>query len=214
MDPASIAAIVTALSTMASSFAGKGKTQRETPTQKNQRKMIDELRAGMKGEGQYADYFNPSYEAFQKSYVDPAKKLWGEQIAPQVMQGLDSTGFGRSTSFDDALTRSGVDMDMMLNQQWAGMQDAAYNRQGNAINSILGANQGIGPQSQQGPAEMGITSLLGNQDFMSQLMKIFGGEPDQGGTTATSGGQRTGFYDTPQYQMGRDEYGNQSLRSA
>ena len=214
MNPAIIAALITAASTMASSFAGKGKTQRETPTQKQQRNLLDEMMQGLQGQGQYADYFASDYDAFQKSYVDPAKKLWGEQIAPQVMQGLDSTGFGRSTSFDDALTRSGVNMDMMLNQAYGGWQDKAKTRQGNAMNSILGANQGIGPQYQQGPAEMGIAALGGNQDFIGQLMNVFGGYPNQGGTTATSGGQRTGFYDTPQYQSGLDEYGNQSLRSA
>lgn len=214
MDPAIIAALITAASTMASSFAGKGKTQRETPTQKQQRNLINDLMQGLQGQGQYADYFGSDYDAFQKSYVDPAKKLWGEQIAPQVMQGLDATGFGRSTSFDDALTRSGVDIDMMLNQAYGDFQNKALNRQGDAMNSILGSNQGIGPQSQQGPMEMGIAALGGNKDFISQLMNIFGGYPNEGGTTANSGGQRKGYYDAPQYQSGLDEYGNQSLRSA
>ena len=120
------------------------RNQRETKTQGQQRKLIDELMSSLFGEGEFSDLFSADEDTFQKSFVDPAKARFKSQTAPQIQQSFISSGQQRGTGLDDTLTRAGVDMDQLLNEQFAGFQQDAQNRRLNAISSILGL--GAGPQ--------------------------------------------------------------------
>src|SRR6478609_5879359 len=90
------------------------KASQETKTQRTQRHLIDELLGSVKGKGRFADLFNeqvgqkqpgfdPTSEAFQKSYVDPAKNLFTNQIAPQIQQKYIGTGQQGSSGLNDQL---------------------------------------------------------------------------------------------------------------
>ena len=120
-------------------------TPPETKLQTTQRNLIDDLLASLKGNGSYNDLFSADENTFQKSFVDPAKSLFRNQIAPQIQQQYIADGQQRNSGLEDTLARAGVDLDQMLNQQYFNMQEGAQNRQENAIARILGQQ---GPQPQ------------------------------------------------------------------
>lgn len=118
--------------------------QKETPIQGQQREIIDQILQSVKGNGPFSDMFKMDDQAFQKSYVDPAKERFSSQIAPQIQQSYIQSGQQRGTGLDDTLTRAGVDLDQILNQAYSSFQGGAQDRLMNAINSILGSGQGVG----------------------------------------------------------------------
>lgn len=119
----------------------------ESAVQKKQRNLIDELLQSLGGRKQYGDLFTMDEDAFQKSYVDPAKQRFNSQIAPQIQQQYIGSGQQRGTGLDDTLARAGVDLDQMLNQQYGQMQQRAQQNQLGAIGGILGQGPGYQPLS-------------------------------------------------------------------
>src|SRR6185295_13327016 len=78
-------------------LTGQG-ANKETKTQKTQRKLIDQLIASLtSGEGPFADLFNMDENAFQKSFVDPAKAMFNNQISPMIQQQYIASGQQRGT---------------------------------------------------------------------------------------------------------------------
>jgi len=120
-----------------------GKQDKASPGQLQKQDLLDELLRSIKGEGQFSDLFNMDDAGFQKSFVDPAKSMFQNQIAPQIQQSFISSGQQRGTGLDDTLTRAGVDMDQILNQQFAQMQQQAEQSKLGAINKILGTDSGV-----------------------------------------------------------------------
>lgn len=124
---------------------GGGKKSSETKMQTKQRELVDQLLASLNGNGPYSNLFSANEEDFQKSYVDPAKSIFKNQIAPQIQQAFVGGQYGQQrggTGLEDSLTRAGVDMDQLLNQAYMSYQNDAKNRQYNAMNQILGAGSG------------------------------------------------------------------------
>lgn len=146
MDPGTLALITAGLGAAGSIgggfLAGRGQTQSETKIQKKQRQLVDKLLASLEGNGPYSDLYNPDDKTFQKSFVEPAKSLFSNQIAPQIQQQYIASGQQRGSGLDDQLLRAGVDLDQLLNQHMAQFQEGAMNRKQTAINSILGAGSG------------------------------------------------------------------------
>lgn len=138
-------------------LSGQSQAPKETKMQKTQRKLVDQLIASLTGQGAYSDLFNADESTFQKSFVEPAQKMFQNQIAPQIQQQYIASGQQRGTGLDDTLTRAGVDLDSLLNQQMYQFQQDAMNRKQNSINSILGSGSG----AQNTPS--------GSQDIMSAL---------------------------------------------
>lgn len=158
MDPITLALLGSAISAGGSALSGwlgkdKGQeaakpewlTAPESKLQTTQRNLVDDLLASLKGKGSFNDLFNSSDEQFQKSFVNPAKSMFNNQIAPQIQQNSIFSGQQRGSGLDDALARAGIDLDQMLNSNYLDFQQNAQNRQTNAIGSILGQQ---GPQSQ------------------------------------------------------------------
>jgi len=114
----------------------------ETPMQRKQRELVDDLLASLNGNGSFNDLFQADEGAFQRSFVDPAKARFRNQTAPQIQQSFIGQGQQRGTGLEDELTRAGVDMDSLLNQNYMNFQQGAQNRRAGAINSILGQGQG------------------------------------------------------------------------
>jgi len=147
---------------------------KETKVQKRQRKTVDDLIASLYGQGPYSQLFNMDEDAFQKSYVDPAMALFQNQIAPQIQQQYINSGLQRGSGMEAQLTRAGVDLEQMLNQQYYQMQQDAMNRQMSALQNILGMGPGAPAQQSGGQAAaQGAAGFFSSPAF-GQAAQAFG----------------------------------------
>jgi len=163
-----------------------GMGNKETKLQKTQRKLIDELLGSLSGKGRFSDLYNPSQEAFQRSFVEPAQSRFQNQIAPQIQQQFIASGQQRGTGLEDQLTRAGVDLNSMLNQQYYQFQQDALNRKQGTIGSILGAGAGAPPQqSALQNFGSGLAGYTSTPDFAKQFQSMFA-KPETTATTAPS----------------------------
>ena len=170
-----IPALISAAASMGSSYlAGRGNDRGPTKTQKAQQKLIDQLLASLQGGGPFSSLFEADEGAFQKSFVDPAKSMFKNQIAPQIQQSYIQSGQQQGSGLEDSLTRAGVDLDQMLNQQYMQFQQDAKNRQQNLLGTILGA--GAGPENPYSTSQnlmSGLSGYLSSPDFAEQAGKIY-----------------------------------------
>lgn len=158
----------------ASFLSGQGAAPKETKMQKTQRKLVDKLIASLQGDGPFSDLFAADDETFQRSFVEPAQSLFRNQIAPQIQQQYIASGQQRGTGLDDALTRAGVDLDAMLNQQMYQFKNDAINRRQGGINAILGSGSGA-PNQQTGIQDIlsGAGGYFSSPDFSNQFKDYF-----------------------------------------
>ena len=172
MDPLTKSLILSAIGVGGSALGGIFGRERgkETPTQQRQKMAIDDILAGIKGEGPYASLFSADQDAFQRSYVDPAKSRFEKQIAPQIQQEFIASGQQRGTGLDDTLSRAGVDMDMQLAEQYGQFQENALQRQLQALGITLGAGSGapVG-QSAGSAAGQGLAGYFASPGFSTGL---------------------------------------------
>jgi len=222
MDPATIAlltSLVSAGGAAASGYlASKGQNKSQTKIEKTKQQLVDQLLGSLNGEGPYSKLFNADQETFQKSFVDPAKSLFNNQIAPQIQQNYISSGQQRGSGMQDQLLRAGVDLDQLLNSQYAQFQQNAENRKTGAINSILGQSNGSPNPTSTGQDVMsalgGFGASKGFSDLVSQGFNAFGAPAAQAqfqsNTTAPQGSPpRRGFErDFMDYTLG-DQRWNQ-----
>jgi len=146
LDPMTLALLTAGLKAGGSIFGGAlARNPKESQAQKMRRELLDEILASIRGEGEFSDLFNLDEDAFQKSFVDPAKARFRNQISPQIQQSFIASGQHRGTGLDDTLTRAGVDMDQLLNEQYMNFLQQGQNRKANALNSILGMSEGVQP---------------------------------------------------------------------
>lgn len=192
------------------SSQGAGK---ESRIQKKQRRLIDKLINSLEGDGPYSDLYNADEGAFQKSFVEPAQRMFQNQIAPQIQQQYIASGQQRGTGLDDQLLRAGVDLDSMLNQQYYNFTQDAMNRKQGTINGILGSGSGAGNDNSQGQNLMqSVGGYLSSDSFSDAVSGAF--KPGQSQTTAPStapGGAappRKGYApDWTDYQLGDNRWG-------
>ncbi len=150
-SPAIIAALISAAGSIGGgALASRG--TKETPIQGQQRELIDQLLASLTGEGPFSQLFQTDEAAFQKSFVDPAKQIFKDQISPQIQQSFIAGGQQRGSGLDDTLTRAGVDLDQNLNQQFLQFQQGGQNRIAQILSQILGQGAGAAPQLTGGEA--------------------------------------------------------------
>jgi len=156
---------------------------KETPIQSQQRELVDQLLQSVRGQGPYSNLFNVDEQAFQKSFVDPMKQQFSSQIAPQIQQSFIASGQQRGTGLEDQLTRAGVDMDQLLNQQYFQAQQAAQNRGFNALQNVLGAGPGVLEPLGKGQAALqGIGGYLSSDKFggtIQNILNSFANDKDQ-----------------------------------
>jgi hypothetical protein len=153
MTATMIAAALQAAGSIGGGMLANRGAGKETKIQKKKRKLIDQVLLGLEtGQGPYANLFGSDEAAFQKSFVDPAKSMYKNQIAPQIQQSYIASGQHRGTGMEDQLLRAGVDLDQMLNQQYMNFQNSSKDRMSNMINSILGADSGPQPAMSTGDA--------------------------------------------------------------
>lgn len=80
-----IPSLISAGGALGSAALGRRKRE-ETPIQSQQRELIDDLLASIKGNGSFSNLFNVDEDTFQKSFIDPMKQKFESQIAPQIQQ--------------------------------------------------------------------------------------------------------------------------------
>lgn len=165
MDPATGAMIASTVASLGSSIMGsrsQSKAQKRANKRSDQfydqrQSLINELLSSIGGGGgRFSDLFSTDEDAFKRSFLDPAKAMFKGQIVPQIQQGSIAGGMQRSSSLDDQLMRAGVDLDQMLNQNYAAFQGQGQDRASSMISNILGL---AAPQSQTAPQSTG--SLMG-----------------------------------------------------
>jgi len=145
----------------------------ETDTQGQKRTLIDQIMASLSGDGPYSDLFQMDEEAFNKSFVEPAKQRFRDVTAPSIQQQYIASGQQRGTGLDDSLARAGIDMDQMLNQQYADFQGQGQDRMMKLIQSVLGAGDGARPAQSFGNAAMqGGAGFLSGEGFQKGLEGI------------------------------------------
>lgn len=150
----------------------------ETPIQGRQREVIDQILSSIQGEGPFSDLFNMNEDAFQKSFVEPAKRQFQTQIAPQIQQSYIASGQQRGTGIEDALTRAGVNLDDMLNQYRFQQMQQGQERQLGALERILGQGPGAAPEQTFGqvfqPALGGYFASPAFNEGISSILDRFG----------------------------------------
>ena len=117
--------------------------QRATPDQIRNQQLIEQILQGIQGEGPFADIFQFDEDVFQRSFVDPAKSRFKNQIAPQIQQSFLAGSQQGGTGLEDTLSRAGVDMDQLLNQQFAQMLQSNQQLKGNALSGLVGQQTGV-----------------------------------------------------------------------
>jgi hypothetical protein len=94
--------------------------------------------------------------------------------APNIQQQYIAYGQQRGTGLDDTLTRAGVDLDQLLNQEMMKYQEQAQNRKAGTINQILGMSSG----AQQNPSDAqnaatGVGNYISGQGFSDSVAELF-----------------------------------------
>lgn len=146
----------------------------ETKMQATQRELIDQLIQGIRGQGPFADLFSSDQDTFNRSFLEPAKQMWSGQIAPSITEQFTASGHGGDTSLQDALARSGVDMDTLLNQQYGQFQQNAMNRQMSGIGGILGYGPGAQNQPSRGDiVRESMSGYLASPQFGKGTQQVF-----------------------------------------
>lgn len=197
---------------------GKSNTQntvnkyQETPMDKKKAQLIDQLLASVNGNGPYSKLFDTDESAFQKNFVDPAKSMFTNQIAPQIQQSYIAGGQQRGTGIDDQLLRAGVDLDQQLNSNYLQFQSQGNDRMSQILGNVLGFQ---GPQgtttstttsNSSGPQEGFGNVFAGylNSDSFSNLVH----PKNQSSASSSQSAPRAGFKNDlklPEfdYRMGR-----------
>jgi len=211
MDPATVAAISAALQAGASYFGGKkgeaaNKRSQKSAVRFQERKnrLIDELLAGVSGSGQYSNLFRDDDAAFQSSFVDPAKKMFSNQIAPQIQQQYIAGGMQRGTGMEDTLTRAGVDLDSMLNSAFMNFKQQGQQKKLGALSGILGqsAPQVFGQTDPMAAMLGGLGGYFGSENFGKTLQGSLNQDQSQGnsgGTGSFQGSEEDRMMLNPQY---------------
>jgi len=165
----------TAIGGLAGGLAGGlfGRSNKETQMQKKQKELVDQMLASLNGQGPFSNLFNVDEASFQKSFVDPMKQQFSSQIAPQIQQSFIASGQQRGTGMEGNLTRAGVDMDQLLNQQYGQMQQQGQANKMNMMNSILGMGPGAADTPSVGQSMMqGLGGYLSSDAFSKDIQGI------------------------------------------
>jgi len=81
-----ITAILSALGSAAGGYLASRGSDKETKMQRTKRKLVDQVLASLQGQGPFSNLYDFSEEAFNKSFVEPAKQKFSQQIAPQIRE--------------------------------------------------------------------------------------------------------------------------------
>jgi hypothetical protein len=166
--------------------------------EKTKRKLVDDLLASLKGGGSFSDLFQTDEQAFQKSFVDPSMATFRNKIAPGIQQEFISSGLQRGTGLEDTLSRAGIDMQSMLDQEYMKFLQQGQQNKLRTLQSILGGGAGA-PQQLSGGEAAGQAAggYFSGDSFSSAIDKILSKytKKKAPGTLELSSLKRPGFAD-------------------
>ncbi len=189
-------ALITAAASIGGGYmASKGNEHKESSGERRKRKLLDELINSLDGNGKYSDLYNNSDELFQRTFVEPAKQRFNNQIAPQIQQQYIASGQQKSSGMDDQLLRAGVDLNSELDKYAYQNNQDALNRKQNTINGILGAGNGAPANPTNSQNWMNAASgFLSSDAFKNSVSGIGGdGQSNQMNSYKPPPPQRRGF---------------------
>lgn len=188
-------------------LAGRGNKPHESKMEKTKRHLIDELLGSLRGGGAYSDLFNTDEAAFKKSFLDPAKSMFNNQIAPQIQQNYIAGGQQRGSGLEDQLLRAGVDLDQILNQQYATFQNQGKDRMQNILNSILVSGSGA-PTGNSGKQDLmsSLGGFLTSKGFSDSASNLFGSGSGNASQNGKISGNNQGFDDITRKGFAKDTY--------
>ena len=173
--PALVSAVTSVIGTV---LENEGKGDLETKNQKKQSKLLDDVIGSLSGKGPFKDLYSHDEGAFQKSFVDPAKSLFKNQIAPQIQQSFIASGQQRGTGLDDQLLRAGVDLDEILNQHMMQYQEGAKNRGASSINALFGVGPGAANSlTGEQAAKQGLAGYFSSDNFSDTITNLMKEKP-------------------------------------
>jgi len=177
------------ISAISSGVGGALSGDQETPMQGKQREVIDQILSSLNGDGPFSHLFNADEDTFQRSYVQPSMQRFNTQIAPQIKEKFFSSGQQGGTGMQDALTRAGVDLNSMLDQQYAQFQQRGQQNQWDAISKILSQpSGGMGPQSGGDKFMQGLGGYLTGESFPKTIEQLLNPK-----TSSQESDTRTGY---------------------
>lgn len=112
MDPASAAAILSAIAAVGGPIAGSffGGTGTDTGFTDEQRNLLNDLIQGIQtGSGPIGAPFDTG--RFQREVGDPIREQFQQRTVPQIQQRFAGQGQMRGTSSGDTITRAGADLE-------------------------------------------------------------------------------------------------------
>jgi len=199
MDPASIAAIMTAIASIggpvAASFFGSNPTNKFTG---GQQQLQSDIMQALQGGGGNLGFLDPnfSFDQFNQQVGDPARQQFQQRTVPQIQQRFAGVGALRGTAAGDTITRAGADLEGQLAQQAFQAQQRGLDRAVSAFNPALQSQYTGDTQTNPFGALFGGIGAGAAQNFdLTQFLNALGfssGNPNvaqgQGGTFG--GGQR------------------------
>lgn len=135
-------------------FGSSPSTQQVSTLTQGQDDFLNQLFAGLQGQGSLAGLFGVDQNAFQQNFVDPALNTFQNRIAPAIQQKFIASGGARGSNVQDTLTRAGADVQGQLSQTLAGLISQAQNR------ALQGGQLGLGTQAFQNLQDPGSTGLF------------------------------------------------------
>jgi len=165
----------------------------ETKQQRMNRNVAKDLINSIKGQGSYSHLFNTSEADFQKGFVQPALSRFKNQISPQIQQQFAASGQHLGSGLNDALTRAGVDLNQMINENFLQYQQGGQNRALQALGLATGQGAGAPNQLTTGESLANATGgYLSSDAFSNSVSKLFKNQ-DGGVAQNTIQGQPQGY---------------------
>jgi len=190
MPPAVIAALISAMGSVAGGVLNRDQGSPLTQTQDKQNNIIDLIMQAIEGQGPLAGLVQGDEDAFKKSVSDPLMNQFNNQTAPNIQQSFIKNRLQGGTGLDDALARSGIDVQDNINSQFMNFQQQGNNNLINLLQNALGANANVATPGQSA-LQGGASELI---NFLSKFdsSKLFGSGSGNNVDDLTGGLNRSG----------------------
>jgi len=165
MDPAIIAALINAAASIGSGVFGRERGSPLTDIQKNQNNIIELIMQAVRGEGPLAGLINADENAFQQSVANPLLNQFQNQTVPAIQQSFIKNRLQGGTGINDAIARSGINLQDMINKN---LLDYQSSRENNLVNLLNAALKAQGNEPKQGESAF-TGGLRGGLEFLADF---------------------------------------------
>jgi hypothetical protein len=187
-----IPALIQAAAAAGAGYLSRDKGKSLSKIEKRKVGLLDQILDAAKGQGPLAGLVAGDEDAFQRSIVQPAQQKFQDVTAPGIQQQFISSRLQRGTGLDDALSRAGIDMDTLMNQQFLEYMNSNKDRMMQLITGALGANPPTATPGRSGleGSALGLTGYIGGEGGQKDIKAVFEElfkDKQPGATTASQG---------------------------